>query len=118
MAATVHGTAYVYGVGATAPTNATIISISVAQSDANVSEVADHTGGVISLRTDDQRDVLNMELRVTASYTENVIGSKLTIVGGNHAGEYMVETATEAHSNKDFVTYSVTATKREYLTLS
>lgn len=121
MAATLLGVAYVYGIGATAPTNSTIISLTLAKSDANEQTVEDHTGGTVTVRTDDQRDALDMELKFTASFTEPAIGSVLTITDAHTpstAGEYMVQTVTLSAQNKDFKTYKVTALKREYLDLT
>lgn len=121
MAATLYGVAYLFGVSATSPTASQIISFSLGKSDANENEISDSTGAVVTVRSDDERGALDLEVKITTNFVEVAIASNMTVVDTanvNIAGSYMVKTATLSGQNKDFKTYKITAVKREYLALS
>lgn len=121
MSATVYGTSYFYGISATSPSNSLIQSFSLTKSDANVAEVEDGSGAVVTTRTDDQRDVVDIELKIAASFSAPAIGSVLTIVDAGTvsiAGDYMILTSVNSGSTKDFKTFKITAVKKEYQALS
>lgn len=118
MAATTYGVAYLYGVSATSPTNSQIISYTLTKSDANVSTVEDGTGAIVTRRNDDQQDSLEIDLRVTATFTEPTIASVLTVVDSgvpSIAGEYQILTSVQTGSTKEFKSFKLTAIKSEYL---
>lgn len=121
MAASLHGTAYVYGIGATNPTNAQILSISLSKSDALVDEVPGSDGMAVTVRSHDQRDEMSCELRVLSTYTAVVPGALITIVDSGTpsvAGAYMIKSSTLSCQSKDFYTYSITGTKFEGFTVT
>ena len=116
MAETTHGTAWLYGIAETAPTNATILSIGLKKSDRTVDETPAHSGRVAHIRADDQLDELEMELRILGTYSKPAISSKMTIAGGTFAGDYMVTSTDEGKQAKGHVTFKVSARKDEYVT--
>ena len=121
MAATTHGTAYLFGVSATSPTASVIQSITHGRSDSNVNMVDDESGKVVTIRSDAQVDTLELEVKLTASFTRPAIASKLTIVDSgtpSTAGEYMILNDSLVAQNKDFKTFRITAAKYEDLTLT
>lgn len=118
MAAQVYGISYVFGVSATSPTASQIVGYSLSKSDANVNTVEDSTGAIVTRRNDDQQDVLELDLKVTASFSEPAIASVLTVVDSgvpSIAGEYQIMSSTQTGANKDFKTFKISALKSEYL---
>jgi hypothetical protein len=118
MAAKQHGTAYVYGVETTNPTAAQILSISVKNSDRNNDKVPNSSGQITSERDDDELKVLEMEIRYTASYTKPAISAKMTIAGGDFAGDYKVTSTDDGRVAQGLATYRITAEQGEYMAYS
>ncbi len=120
MAETTQGvTGYLFGIGATSPTAATFQNLRVQNSDALESEIEDEQGRVITVRTDDERNDITATMRIKASgFTRVAIGSLFAVAGSSLAGSYMVKTTSEAHINKDWAEYEISAVKREYCTLA
>lgn len=118
MAATQHGTAYVYGVDADYFTSAQVTSISLSKSDKNEDGVLNRSGQLVSLRSDDQQDEITATMRIEAGFTRNTIAAKVTLAGTIYAGDYRVVRQSESGTSNGFTDYSVTLVKDEYLTLS
>lgn len=121
MAATTHGTAFIYGVDGVYFTSAQIVTIALSKSDKINEFVENNSGQVASSRHDDQTDTLTATLRVESGFTRNTIAAKVVIAAGGGAifdGSYRVTDYTETKSAKGFVDYNVTLVKDEYLTLT
>lgn len=123
MAATTHGTAYLYGVDGTYFASAQIVTISLAKSDKINEFVENNSGQVASSRHDDQTDTLTATLRVESGFTRNTVAAKVTLAPAEAGsqqfdGDYRVTDVTETKSAKGFVDYNVTMVKDEYLTLT
>lgn len=118
MAATQHGTAYVYGVDATYFTSAQVKSISLRRSDKNNDGVENNSGQLVSMRCDDQTDEITATLVIESAFTRKTVAAKVTFSSGDFAGDYRVTSTSEGKQNKGFVDYTVTLVKDEYLTLS
>ena len=118
MAATQHGTAYVQGVDIDYFASAQVMSISRRQSDKLVNEVFDKSGKLVSLRSDDQRDEIDVTLRIESSFTRKDIASKVTLSASHFSGDYRVESTNETKQVKDLVELQMTLVKDEALTLT
>lgn len=111
-------TGYLFGIGATSPTGATLQNLRVQISDALESEIKDENGKVITVRTDDQRDDITATMKIKASgFTRPAIGAALVVAGSTLAGSYMIKTTSEALINDDWAEFEISAVKREYVTL-
>jgi hypothetical protein len=119
MAATTHGTAYLYGVDGSYIANAQISSISLKKSDKINEYVENNSGQVASSRHDDQQDMLDVTYKITSSYSRPTIAAKVTITATGHFdGEYRIESFDETKQAKGFVECKLTLVKDEYLTLT
>lgn len=118
MAATQHSTAYVHGVDASYFASAQIVSISRRQSDTLVNEVTNNSGQLVSLRSDDQADELDVTLRIESGFTRKTIAAKVTLASGDFAGDYRVVSTNEVKASKEHVDLQMTLVKNEYLTLT
>jgi len=74
MAATILGTAHLYGVSGTV-TNATVLSFRDKQSCKNVSETLDESGKEIERRYDDLQTEATLVVRTRSSYSRPTPGS-------------------------------------------
>lgn len=113
MAATVLGTAHLYGVEGTV-SNTTVLKFDVKQSCANVSATEDENGKVIERRYDDITYDATITLRLRTSYTLPSIGSTLTY----NSVVYEVVEHTKNTVNKGFRELSMTLKKSEGITYS
>jgi hypothetical protein len=77
MAATVLGTAHLYGVSGTV-TNATVLSFSQRTFAANTAQTEDESGNVIERRYDDTTNEATITIRLRTAYTPPTIGSTIT----------------------------------------
>jgi uncharacterized Ntn-hydrolase superfamily protein len=118
MAATQHGTAYVYGVDSQYFATALIVSISRRKSDKNNDGVENGSGQLVSLRCDDETDELNATLRIESGFAAHTVAAKVTIGAGRFNGDYRVTTISESASAKGYTDYQVTMVKDEYLPLT
>lgn len=121
MAATTHGTAFLYGVDGTYFASAQIVSISLSKADKINEFVENNSGQVASSRHDDQTDTLDATLRIESGFSRNTVAAKVIIAAGGGAvfdGTYRVENTRETKSAKGWVEYAVSLVKDEYLTLT
>ena len=121
MAATTHGTAFLYGVDGTYFASAQIVTISLNKADKINEFVENNSGQVASSRHDDQTDTLSATLRIESGFTRNTMAAKVVVAAGGGAqfdGSYRVTSISETKSAKGFVDYAVEMVKDEYLTLT
>ncbi len=117
MAESVQGTTgYVFGIAETSPTNATFQNVRKVASDELVNFIRDENGRRITRRSDDETGAITGVCRIKSTFTRLVINAKLTISGGTFAGDYMVISTDEGHTNGDFIEYTFTAESNEYIT--
>lgn len=80
MAATILGTAHLYGVSGTV-TNATVLSFRDKESCKNTAETMDENGNEIERRYDDLHTDATLTVRIRASYTRPTPGATLVYDG-------------------------------------
>ncbi len=113
MAATVLGTAHLYGIEGTV-SNATVLKFDVKQSCANVSTTENESGVVVERRYDDITFDATITLRLRSSYTLPAIGSTMSY----NSITYEVVEHTKNTVNKGFRELSMTLKKSEGITYS
>jgi len=120
MAATTHGTAFIFGIDGTyLGSSAQILSIKRKQSDKINEEVVNNSGQLTSIRCDDQTDELSATFLFTASYTRPTIAAKVTISAtATFDGDYRVIDFEETKASKANCEGNITLRKDEYLTLT
>ena len=97
MAATVLGTAHLYGVEGTA-SNATVLSFRDKASAKNTAETIDENGNEIERRYDDLHNEATMNVRMRTSYSIPAPGSTLTY----NSVTYEVVDTEKATQNKGY----------------
>jgi hypothetical protein len=108
MAATVLGTAHLYGIEGTV-SNATVLKFDVKQSCKNVAVTEDETGREIERRYDDIHYDASLTIRLRTSYSLPAIGSTLTY----NSIVYEVVEHTKNTTNKGFRELTLTVKKSE-----
>lgn len=111
MAATVLGTAHLYGAEGTV-SNATVLKFSEKTSCANVASTQNESGVVVERRYDDITYDATITIRMRTSYTRPTIGSTLTY----NSVVYEVVEHTKDTSNNGFRELSMTLKKSEGVT--
>lgn len=111
MAATVFGTAHLFGVSGTIA-NATVQSFSDAASFALADETKDENGVAIERHYNDKQNDVSISLRIQAAYTVPAQGDELTY----NAVTYEIVTVTASEENQGFRTLELTCKKSEGIT--
>jgi len=115
---TAGATGFLHGCPHTEFTDAATQDISLSTSTLLNTEVRNKAGQKITHRSDDILKSISITLKIKGTYTRPTIGGLLTIVTGQHAGEYRVTGITEAYTNGDFATFSITAESNEFIDLT
>lgn len=97
MAATIKGTAHLYGISGTVA-NATVLSFRERTFAANTGQTEDEDGNVIERRYDDTTNEATITIRMQSGYTAPTIGSTLTY----DSVTYEVVDIEESQQNKGF----------------
>lgn len=120
MAATTHGTAFLFGIdGAYLGASAQISSITRKQSDKINEVVENDSGQVVASRHDDQTDMVDATYKITTGYTRPTINAKVIIsASGQFDGTYRINSFDETKAAKNFVECKIELQKDEYLTLT
>lgn len=113
MAATILGTAHLYGIEGTV-TNATVMKFSEKTSCSLTASTEDENGKVIERRYDDITYDATITLRMRTSYTRPTIGSTLSY----NSVTYEVVEHTKDTGNKQFRDLTMTLKKSEGITYS
>lgn len=101
MAATVKGTAHLYGVSGTV-SNATVLSFRRKKTTANNAETTDENGNIIERRYDDQTVEATITIRPRSGYTEPEVGGTIAYAGVTYEITD-VEESQQAKSHREFV---------------
>jgi len=97
MAATVKGTAHLYGISGTVA-SATVLSFRERTFAANTAQTEDEDGNVIERRYDDTTNEATITIRMQSAYTPPTIGSTITY----DSVTYEVVDIEESQQNKGF----------------
>ncbi|WP_395736276.1 hypothetical protein [Prosthecobacter sp.] len=106
MAATILGTAHLYGVEGTV-SNATVLSFRDKESAKNTAETIDENGNEIERRYDDVHNEVSIRVRARSGYTKAAPGSTITY----NAITYEVVDTEKDTQNKGFREYTINAKK-------
>ncbi len=110
MAATVLGTAHIYGIvaGVGGITNATVLSFSLDEEHANKAETVNEEGNVIERRYDDLTKTGSITLKIRAGYTVAAAASTITYPTSGGV-KYVIEKVGRSEQAGDFVivTYDI-----------
>lgn len=115
MAATVLGTAHLYGItaGVGAITNATVLSFNVTDEHANRAQTVNEIGNEIEDRFDDLHKTGTITLRIRAAYTVASAASTITYNGET----YVITSVERAEEAQGFVTVTYNIQHKEYISV-
>ena len=111
MAAVDIGTAHLFGCRGTV-SGATVQSFSHKVSPKLRTQVQDENGREVEDRLDDNHQEATITLRLKSSYTVPAIGDNITYNGVS----YYITALGLAEKNKDFIDYTLTVEKKQYIT--
>lgn len=116
MSAIVKGTAHLYGItaGVGPVTNATVLSFSMDDEHANVSQTVNEIGNVIEDRRDDLTKTGSITLRIRSGYTVPAAGSVFTY----NSVPYQITKVSRQEESTGFVAITCDIKTSEYVTLS
>lgn len=108
MAASVHGTAHLYGVDGTL-SNATILNVSLGNEFALSDTTVNESGVVIERRFDDRTVNGTVTIRIRTGYTAPLIGAILTV----NAVKYILTALTHDEESQGYRTQTYTLIRSE-----
>ncbi len=111
MAATVKGTAHLYGIAGTV-SNATVTSFQLKKTAANQASTVNESGNVIERRYDDLTDEATISIRIRTDYTIPAIGSTLVYA----TVTYEVVSASQGETSNGFREVTLEVKKSEGIT--
>lgn len=116
MAATIQGTAHLYGIqgGVGIVTNATVISFSLDKAHKNTSQTQNELGNEIERRYDDLHQDGTLVIRPRSGFTALTIGGTYTY----NSVAFEVVSEGRQEENQGFVTLTYTIKKSEFVSYS
>jgi hypothetical protein len=120
MAASQHGTAYLHGIPETAIAQSVILSLRYTKQRENVAVTEDQNGNRVARRADDTTTALEMTCRITGTFSEPALDSKVTIAASENAGDngdYFVAGVSRSKQAKGHTELTLSLERWEYLNL-
>lgn len=113
MAATVLGTAHLYGISGTV-SNATVMAFNANDDTRQNATTEDESGVVVERRYDDKTTEATMTIRQRSTYTKPVVGSVITY----DSVKYIVEKVGQSQTNKGYRETQLSLITSEGITLA
>jgi hypothetical protein len=116
MAATVKGTAHLFGIsaGVASITKATVVSFDTTKQHNNRAQTVNEEGNQIEDRFDDLHETGSITIRIQTGYTEPAAASVLTY----DEVAYLITSVQRQESSSDFVQLTLTIEKKANISLS
>lgn len=116
MAATVKGTAHLFGIiaGVAAITNATVVGFDITDQHNNRAQTVNELGNQIEDRFDDLHKTGTITIRIQSGYT---VPAAATVITYNSVA-YLITSVQRQESSTDFVQITFNIEKKEYISLA